>query len=157
MASAHGVKEMARAHYIWKADCGSLARRCSGALLLLAIAGLLVACGGGGSEPAPGGGVSVFDGGGGSGVGGSGCITGPAPAILTWDAVTDPSLAGYRIYYGTRGGTYPWSVDVVGNVTTITVTGLSSGTTYYFAATAYDSSNPPNESAFSNEVCKTIS
>ena len=42
----------------------------------------------------------------------------------------------------------------VGDVTTFTVTGLNSGTRYYFAATAFDTSN--NESAFSNEVFKDI-
>jgi len=135
---------MAHAHTTHEADCNSLARRYSGALLLLAIASLLVACGGGASEPAPGGG------GGGATV----CATGAAPAVLTWDAVT--GAAGYRIYFGTTSGTYPQTLTV-GNVTTTNVTGLSSGTTYYFVATAYDSSNPPNESSFSNAVCKTIS
>jgi hypothetical protein len=42
----------------------------------------------------------------------------------------------------------------VGNVTTYTVTGLSSSTRYYFGATAYDASN--KESSFSNEVFKDI-
>jgi len=46
---------------------------------------------------------------------------------------------------------------VVRSDTTVTVMGLSSGTIYYFAATAYDTSIPPNESVLSNEVCKKIS
>jgi hypothetical protein len=46
---------MARAHATHEADCNSLARRYSGALLLWAITGLLVACGGGGGEPTPAG------------------------------------------------------------------------------------------------------
>jgi len=78
-------------------------------------------------------------------------------AALAWDAVTDPNLSGYRIYYGTAPGTYLQSVGqglIVGDVTTYTVTGLSSGTRYYFAATAYDTSN--SESIFSNEVFKDI-
>lgn len=144
---------MARAH-THEADSNSPVRRCSDALLLLAITGLLVACGGGGSEQ-----TSAPGGGGGGGVV-TGCATGPAPAVLIWDAVTDPDLAGYRIYYGTAPGMYLQAagsgVDV-GNVTTTPVMGLSSGTTYYFAATAYSTSSPPNESIFSNEVCKTIS
>lgn len=131
--SAHGVNEMARAHTTHEADCNSPARRYSGVLLLLAIAGLLVACGGGGS-------------------------TSPNTAALAWDAVTDPGLAGYRIYYGTAPGTYlqppGGGVSVSSNVTTYTVTGLTSGTTYYFAATAYD--NLTNESVFSNEISKNI-
>jgi chitodextrinase len=78
-------------------------------------------------------------------------------ATLAWDAVTAANLSGYRIYYGTAPGTYLQSVGHglnVGNVTTFTVTGLSSGTRYYFAATAYDTSN--SESAYSNEVTKII-
>jgi len=135
---------MAHAHTPHEADCSSLARRYSGALLLLAIASLLVACGGAG-EPAPGG-----SGGGGGTIA---CTTGAAPTVLAWDAVT--GAAGYRIYYGTASGTYPLSQDAVTNP--YTVTGLSPGTTYYFVATAYDSSNPPNVSSFSNAVCKSIS
>ena len=79
----------------------------------------------------------------------------PPTVTLAWDAVTGAS--GYRIYYGIAPGTYLQSVGQglnVNNVTTYTVTGLSSGTTYYFAATAYDTSN--NESTYSNEVFKVI-
>jgi chitodextrinase len=78
-------------------------------------------------------------------------------AILTWDPVTAPNLAGYRIYYGTAPGTYlqPTGLGIdVGNVTSYTVTGLGSGTRYYFAATAYDTFN--SESVFSNEVFKDV-
>jgi chitodextrinase len=78
-------------------------------------------------------------------------------ATLTWDPVTVPTLSGYRIYYGTAPGTYLQSIGQgisVGNVTTYTVTGLSSGTRYYFAATAVYTSG--NESVFSNEVFKDI-
>jgi chitodextrinase len=78
-------------------------------------------------------------------------------AILAWDAVAAANLSGYRIYYGTAPGTYTQSVGQgvnVGNVTTYTVTGLSSGTRYYFAVTAFDTSN--NESVYSNEVFKDI-
>jgi hypothetical protein len=78
-------------------------------------------------------------------------------AALAWDAVTDPTLSGYRIYYGTTPGTYLQSVGQglnVGKATTFTVTGLSSRTRYYFTATAYDTLN--NESTYSNEVFKDI-
>ena len=81
----------------------------------------------------------------------------PNTATLAWDAVTVPSLGGYRIYYGTASGTISSSSGQglnVGNVTTYTVTGLGSGTRYYFAATAFDTSN--DESAYSNEVFKDI-
>jgi chitodextrinase len=78
-------------------------------------------------------------------------------AALTWDAVTAPTLSGYRVYYGTAPGTYLQSVGQglpVGKSTTFTVTGLSSRTRYYFAATAYDTLN--KESTYSNEIYKDI-
>ena len=81
----------------------------------------------------------------------------PTTATLAWDAVTDPRLSGYRIYFGTAPGTYSQSAGNglnVFNVTTFTITGLTSGTRYYFAVTAYDGSN--NESGLSNEVFKDI-
>ncbi len=123
-------------------NCKVTVRRFSSASMLLAITSLVAACGGGGGAD----GVVVT------------CATGGATnsAHLTWDAVSDPDLAGYKLYYGTSSETYLQSVDV-NNVTAHTVTGLSSGVTYYFVATAYDSSSPPNESEFSNVVCKTIS
>jgi hypothetical protein len=78
-------------------------------------------------------------------------------AVLTWNSVSAPALGGYRVYYGTGPGAYlqPLGQGLnVGNVTTYTITGLSRGTRYYFAVTAYDTSN--NESALSNEVFKDI-
>ena len=81
----------------------------------------------------------------------------PNTATLAWDAVTHPSLAGYRVYYGTAPGVYLQSAGQglnVGNVTTYMVTGLASGRRYYFAAKAVSTSN--SESAFSNEVFKDI-
>jgi len=124
------------AHTTHKADGNSLAWRYSSALLLLVIAGLLIACGGSANPE------------------------GPDTVTLTWDAVQDPNLGGYRIYYSISSEMYPQlpggGVDVSINVTTYSVTGLISGTTYCFWATAYDSSNPPNESDFSNVVCKSI-
>jgi hypothetical protein len=129
-------KRMVRAHTTHEADCSSPARRFSSACCYLAIASLLVACGGYVATE---------------------CATGPSPAVLAWDAVMDPKLNGYRVYYGTAPGTYLQSVDVVSTATTVTMMGLSSGTTYYFAVTAYDMSIPANESLFSNEICKRIS
>jgi hypothetical protein len=75
--------------------------------------------------------------------------------ILSWDPVIATDLSGYRVYYGTAPGTYLQSIGQgieVGNVVTYTVTGLSPGTRYYFAVTAYDTTG--NESIYSNEVFK---
>jgi hypothetical protein len=134
--------------------CNGLAwRRHSTVLLLGALVVLMVACGGGGSAPVAAtstcGGVAAAACGGTSGS--------PSYAILTWDAVTAPDLCGYRIYYGPVSGRYLQSFGEgipAGDVTTCTITGLSSGTRYYFAVTAVDTSN--NESDYSNVDFKDI-
>ena len=83
--------------------------------------------------------------------------TPPNAAILDWDRAASPNVIGYRIYYGLAPGTYflPLGQGLnVGNVLTSIITGLSSGTRYYFAVTAIDTLG--NESNFSNEVFKDI-
>ena len=72
-----------------------------------------------------------------------------AQATLAWDPNTESDLAGYKVHYGTASGSYTVHTDVH-NVTSYTVTGLTAGQTYYFAATAYDASG--NESGYSNPV-----
>jgi chitodextrinase len=85
-------------------------------------------------------------------------VTAPSnSAALAWDAVVAANLSGYRIYFGTAPRTYLQPLGQgasVGNVTTHTVTGLSSATRYYFAVTATDTLG--NESAYSNEAFKDI-
>ena len=76
-----------------------------------------------------------------------------AQVTLAWDANTENGLVGYRIHSGSTSGSYSMHIDVH-NVTTYTVTGLTEGQTYYFAATAYDSAG--NESGYSNSVSFTI-
>jgi hypothetical protein len=71
-----------------------------------------------------------------------------AQVTLSWDANSDPTLASYRVHYGTQSRNYSQSLDV-GNQTTCTVSDLQDGITYYFAATAYSSGE---ESDYSNEV-----
>ena len=73
----------------------------------------------------------------------------PAQVTLTWDPNTEPDLAGYQVYYGTSSGIYTDSIDV-NNSTTCTISDLEEDHTYYFAATAYNTSG--DESDFSNEV-----
>jgi len=66
-------------------------------------------------------------------------------------------VVGYRIYYGTSATTLspPYGSGLnVGNVTSYTVTGLQSGTRYYFNATAVDAIG--NESILSNQAFKDI-
>jgi len=90
-------------------------------------------------------------------------VTTPPPqpsnsASLAWDAVTAAAnLSGYRVYFGSAPGTYlqPLGQGIsVGNVTAYTLTGLASGSLYYFAVTAFDTLGM--ESPYSNEVSKNI-
>lgn len=93
-----------------------------------------------------------------------------AGAMLSWDppttnmdgtVVTD--LAGYRMYWGTSPGVYTNMVTApacnncpvpIAGATERACVVLFSGTTYYFAVTAFDTEG--NESDFSNEVTKAI-
>jgi hypothetical protein len=76
-----------------------------------------------------------------------------AQVTLAWDRNAETNVEGYKVYYGTTSRDYDWVIDV-GDVTSITITDLTDGFTYYFAATAYDTATPPLESAFSGEVSK---
>lgn len=82
----------------------------------------------------------------------------PGVAFLTWDPVASTILAGYRVYYrSTLTGPYLQSIGQgldARNNTNFLVTGLTSGTRYYFAVTAYDTSNI--DTGYSNEVSKII-
>ncbi|MFY4727853.1 fibronectin type III domain-containing protein [Nitrospira sp. BLG_2] len=75
-------------------------------------------------------------------------------ATLSWNANSEPDLEGYKIYLGTVSGGYDAPIATVPvDVTSYTITGLDTGTTYFFSVTAYNSSGA--ESSFSNEVSKT--
>ena len=81
------------------------------------------------------------------------CVTAfSADVSLTWDAKTEPNLAGYKIHYGAVSRSYETTIDVR-NVTTYTVTRLKPGT-YYFCVTAYYTSG--FETNCSNEVSTTV-
>ncbi len=121
--------------------------------LLIVIFLLVSHCGGGGGGGSGGvageGGVAR-DGGGGSGDGGRAAIG------VAWDASTDQRVTGYLVYYGTTSGNYEYRADagtgdpISGGGISYTLTGLTSGQTYYIAVTAYD--NVQDESNLSNEV-----
>lgn len=70
-------------------------------------------------------------------------------ATLTWDANTEPDLAGYRVWWGLKSRSYDAVINV-GDTTLFTVYWLPMNVRLYFAATAYDTAD--NESGFSNEV-----
>lgn len=73
---------------------------------------------------------------------------------LAWDPNTESDLAGYRVHYGTASGVYTATVEVDRNTTTCTVLNLTSGQTYYFAASAFNSAG--ESSGYSNEVSAAI-
>ena len=68
---------------------------------------------------------------------------------LAWDASSDATVVGYKIYRGTSTGIYDYEKDV-GDVTTAVITGLDPDKDYYFSATGYNSYG--DESNFCNEV-----
>jgi hypothetical protein len=68
---------------------------------------------------------------------------------IGWTASLSSNVAAYMIYYGTSSGNYISAVRV-SSVTNVTINGLNTGTTYYFAATALDNSG--NQSGFSSEI-----
>jgi len=68
---------------------------------------------------------------------------------LAWNPSPSPDIIGYHLYYGTASGIYTNNI-VLGNVTNVTVSGLSSGVIYYFAMTAVGPDGV--ESVLSNET-----
>jgi hypothetical protein len=72
-----------------------------------------------------------------------------ASVSLAWQPSPSSGVTGYDIYYGTSSGNYITAVPVFG-VTNLTIYGLTSGQTYYFAATSVDSAG--DQSAFSPEI-----
>ena len=74
------------------------------------------------------------------------------PVTVAWDA-NNPVPDGYILYWGTSSRNYTNSHNV-GGATQYTVPDLQEGTTYYFAATAYDDIG--NVSAYSLELIHTV-
>lgn len=80
---------------------------------------------------------------------GMGNLAHAATVRISWNGNSETDIAGYKVYYGTSSGSYAEIIDA-GLATSADVAGLSNGITYYFAVTAYDTSN--NESDFSGEA-----
>jgi hypothetical protein len=76
-----------------------------------------------------------------------------ADVTVAWDQNPESDVAGYKIYYGTSPGSYTASVNA-GDITSIVISGLEAGITYYFAAVAYDIQG--TESGFSNEITYAV-
>jgi hypothetical protein len=73
---------------------------------------------------------------------------------LAWDASPGTNvIANYKIYYGAASATYT-NVVAAGTNLTVSISNLVTGTTYYFAATAVDTSGL--ESDYSTEVSTMI-
>lgn len=70
---------------------------------------------------------------------GSGQQVKAATLTLAWDHSADSSVAGYQVSYGTQSGKYTTTVKA-GYVTSVSMTGLADGTSYYFVVQSYDSS-----------------
>lgn len=80
-----------------------------------------------------------------------------ADATFSWIPNDEP-VSGYCIHYGTSSGNYTSIIDAllpaeVDGRIIYTVTGLTAGETYYFAATAYTDTE---ESGFSTEVVYSV-
>ena len=83
-------------------------------------------------------------------------------ASLTWDPDPDPTVVGFFVHYGTQSphssgsctydhGTYVPLSSLTASPPTVTISNLATGTTFYFAVSAY---NGKIESTCSNEVVK---
>jgi Fibronectin type III domain/HYR domain len=65
---------------------------------------------------------------------------------LTWNHSPSTNVAGYLVSYGTQSGKYSTMVKA-GYVTSVSITGLTEGTTYYFVVQSYDkggTNGPPS-------------
>lgn len=68
---------------------------------------------------------------------------------VSWEQNSEADLAGYKVHFGTRSGSYARSIDVR-KVTNYSLFNLDPEEVYYIALTAYDQEG--NESSHSSEV-----
>jgi hypothetical protein len=82
------------------------------------------------------------------------CSLAVSTATLVWDPSSGTDvITNYNIYYGVASATYTAAV-AAGTNTTVSISNLAEGTTYYFAATAVDTFGL--ESAYSTEASALI-
>ena len=72
---------------------------------------------------------------------------GAKQVVLGWGAIA--GATSYKVYYGTAAGVYGAPVDI-GNVTTYTLIGLNSATTYYMVVTAVNAGGESSKSGEKN-------
>jgi len=72
---------------------------------------------------------------------------------LAWNADPDANVAGYNLYFWVRGGHVTNRLSI-SNASSVTLSNLAAGATYYFAATTYDASGL--QSPFSSQVAFTM-
>lgn len=73
--------------------------------------------------------------------------SGRVSVSLAWDAVQDPSVNGYFVYYGTRStnsfGSCAYTTRLFTPAPAARVNGLSPGTQYFFAVSAFNGLESP--------------
>ncbi len=90
--------------------------------------------------------------------------TGSSNTTVSWNApvlrlngtsISFGEIAGYKIYYGTSIGNYPYVINVADRTaTTYKLSGLAPNTTYYVVVRPYDTAG--RESANSNVIAKAL-
>lgn len=78
-------------------------------------------------------------------------VLGTGSVTLTWSPSASSDVTGYYVYYGLTSGIYNYEISA-GNNTSVTISNLIEGATYYFVATSHDG----GESPFSSEVSYTV-
>lgn len=65
---------------------------------------------------------------------------------LVWTPSESPDIVGYNVYYGGTSDDYTNEISV-GNLTSLTVSGLANGATYFFAVTSVNSFGVESDSS----------